>query len=79
MTSFDDGAFNKFKYEEDWGEKMDTIISLVICIFDTSSGKISILEDLSKDLDLTIGSPCFSPSSDYSLVYTAWEVLKYKI
>jgi acylaminoacyl-peptidase len=64
----------KFEYEEDWGEKYVGVGSLLLCVLDTVNGRVSVLDTLSADSTITIGSPCFSPAvSSYDLVYTAWK------
>ena len=109
---------NKFEYEENWGEKLESISSLVICIVDIQTGrymslrmlileifssssssslhtyiiinninkyiyiyiyiyitgKIDVLDELSQGNSDCIGSPSFSPTNNYGLVYTGTTV-----
>ena len=37
---------NKFEYEENWGEKLESISSLVICIVDIQTGRYMSLRKL---------------------------------
>lgn len=69
-SSFEEDVSNKFDYIEDWGEKMDGLSTLVICILDTHIGKITVLSDLSEG-NITVGQPSFN-SHSYEIVYTAW-------
>ena len=81
VSSFDASVSNKpnkFEYRESWGEKMTNINTLVICLLDTQSGRVSVLTDLSEVLsvetEVTIGSPSFSPVN-YDLVFTCWHAI----
>lgn len=60
---------SKFEYTEDWGEKYTGLVTLVIAICDTATGRVELVQGVSSDR--TPGQPFFTPDAT-GVVYTAW-------
>lgn len=62
------------KYLSDvYTEKYVGVSTLVLVLVDTNEGRVSVLDSLSLDPDITVGCPSFSPAaSSYDLVYSRW-------
>ena len=62
---------SKFECKEDWGERFEGVLSTVIAIVDTTTGRIMTINH---GVDTTIGCPVFATNS-YQLLYTYWPAL----
>lgn len=60
---------NRYRYDEDWGEKYEGISRLGLFLLDIRTGVVKEVPGIS-DKD-TIGQPTFTPCSQ-GIVYTAW-------
>jgi hypothetical protein len=60
---------NKYRYEEDWGEKYEGINHLGLYLLDLQTGAIKPVPGINPNE--TVGQPVFTPCSQ-GIVYTAW-------
>jgi hypothetical protein len=64
----DEPRRSRFAWAEDWGERFTGVSEVVLCVLDTHTGMVSVVDS---SPDLTPGEPIFTPSGD-GLLYTAW-------